>query len=166
LNGTLVILAMCEGNKCQEEMTGRRGEGRLVAMRKTVVNDTCTWETIRKIHIPRSAHFLDYSAITMNEEGRVALTSQEDSRLWIGQLNGRNEDGLWDIDAIEFDETVAQVYDFPRDHHCDIIYCNIEGIFWMNDNMVMAVSDKMKGKGMQNFRCFEKDQSVHVFVIP
>ena len=36
----------------------------------------------------------------------------------------------------------------------------------MDDEMLMAVSDKMKSKGRQDFRCHEKDQSIHAFVIP
>lgn len=36
----------------------------------------------------------------------------------------------------------------------------------MNDEMLMAVSDKMKSKGRQDFRCASKDQSIHAFVIP
>ena len=44
--------------------------------------------------------------------------------------------------------------------------CNVEGIHFMNDEMLMAVSDKMKSKGRQDFRCASKDQSIHAFVIP
>jgi hypothetical protein len=40
----------------------------------------------------------------------------------------------------------------------------VEGIHWINDNMLIAVSDKMKSR--QDFRCFDKDQSVHVFTLP
>jgi hypothetical protein len=50
--------------------------------------------------------------------------------------------------------------------NCEKVYCNIEGVEWLNDEMIVAVSDKMKGKGKQDFVCFDKDQSVHVFVLP
>ena len=31
----------------------------------------------------------------------------------------------------------------------------------MNDEMLMAVSDKMKSKGRRDFQCHEKDKSIH-----
>ena len=36
----------------------------------------------------------------------------------------------------------------------------------LGEEMLVAVSDKMKGKGRQPFRCLAKDQSIHVFVLP
>jgi len=41
-----------------------------------------------------------------------------------------------------------------------------KGLHFVSDDTLMAVSDKMKSKGKQDFQCFEKDQSVHVFVLP
>ena len=32
--------------------------------------------------------------------------------------------------------------------------------------VLVAVSDKMKGKGKQPYTCLEKDQSFHLFAIP
>jgi hypothetical protein len=154
LNGIITILGLCEGNHCSEAMKNDRGHGKLIAMQKVTNDDgSCTWATIRKIKIPSSANFLDYSSITLNpESGRTAITSQEDSAVWLGQLLGRTPAGLWDLDKLEFDEGEAMIYDFPKNDDCQTVYCNIEGIHWMNDNMLMAVSDKMKGRGKQDFR--------------
>jgi hypothetical protein len=58
------------------------------------------------------------------------------------------------------------VYNFPRDSNCEIQYCNIEGISFVDDNLLVAVSDKMKSGGKQPFRCLQKDQSIHTFVLP
>jgi len=136
-------------------------------MRKKVLEDgSCQWSTIRTIDIPESAFFKDYSAIALNPQGRVVITSQEESQVWFGNLIGKNEDGLWDIAKMEFSPKKTVVYDFPKNDQCQTIYCNVEGIHWINDEMLMAVSDKMKSKGKQDFRCFDKDQSVHVFVVP
>lgn len=170
-NKELIILGLCEGNYCSEERKKERGNGRMVAMRKTFLKDgTCTWATIRTINIPEHVDFLDYSATTISESGRVGITSQEDSKLWVGQLLGSvvldSGDTVWDVNTIEFDAGVGSMYDFPKNDLCQTIYCNIEGIHWINDDMVMAVSDKMKSKGKQDFQCFEKDQSVHVFILP
>jgi hypothetical protein len=62
--------------------------------------------------------------------------------------------------------SIGKVFDFPKNDNCETIYCNIEGVHWLNDDMIMAVSDKMKGRGKQDFICHDKDQSVHVFVLP
>jgi len=103
----------------------------------------------------------------MDATGRVAVTSQEDSSLWIGQLLGQDEKtGLWDIEKLAFDEDVGDVYYFPKNANCQTVYCNVEGVHFLNAEMVLTVSDKMKSKGKQDFRCFNKDQSVHVFVLP
>jgi len=167
VDGSLVILGLCEGNYCSQSRKGERGNGRLVAMRRvTFDNGECHWNTIRKIKLPESAYFKDYSAITMDEKGRVAISSQEDSQLWVGQLLGQKTSGLWDVDQIEFDQDVSRIFDFPKNSNCECIYCNIEGVHWINPEMIMAVSDKMKSKGKQDFKCFDKDQSVHVFVLP
>ena len=172
LNNEMVILGLCEGNHCSETRKNESGNGRLIAMRKTVENGSngkskCTWTTIRMINIPSSADFKDYSGITMNDSGRVGITSQENSQFWVGQLLGQDETtGLWDINQVEFDETIGKVFNFPKNDNCETVYCNIEGVHWLNDDMIIAVSDKMKGRGKQEFICHDKDQSVHVFVLP
>lgn len=166
VNNDLVVLGLCEGNYCSEERSKDNGNGRIIVMKKVIEDDSCKWSTIREIKIPSSANFHDYSDIALNEDGRVAITSQEDSQVWIGQLIGREDDGLWDIDALELSDEEAQVYDFPKNDKCKTVYCTIEGIEWMGAHMLLAVSDRMKSKGKQHFRCFEKDQSVHAFLIP
>ena len=193
LNNELVVLGLCEGNYCSEEYKDDTGNGRVIAMKKVVADDgSCSWSTIKKIKIPHSANFRDYSAMSMTKHGRIAISSQEESQVWIGDMVGQNDDGLWDIDALEFDGDFAEVYDFPKNDNCQTVYCNIEGIHWIGDNMLMAVSDKMKSRGKQDFRyvcacplslyglvgslltavlrfvnsCSRKDQSVHAFVIP
>mmetsp|Transcript_34364 Transcript_34364/g.61687 ORF Transcript_34364/g.61687 Transcript_34364/m.61687 type:complete len:135 (+) Transcript_34364:1097-1501(+) len=134
-------------------------------MRKVEEEDTCLWETVRVVKIPGSAAFLDYSAIDITSDGRVAITSQEDSSVWLGHASGIS-DGIIDPDAFEFEHYDSSVLQFPKDGGGHTIYCNIEGIHFMNDEMLMAVSDKMKSKGRQDFRCHDKDQSIHAFVIP
>ena len=149
-SGELFILGLCEGNHCSEERKADVGHGRVVLMKKNVLPDPyipggCTWETVRVIHIPRSAEFLDYSAIDITADGRVAITSQENSALWVGMAVGL-EKGVIDPDAFEFVEDSGVVYQFQKSDDCHTIYCNIEGIHWMNNEMLMGVSDKMKGK--------------------
>jgi hypothetical protein len=172
LNNEMIVLGLCEGNHCSETKKNESGNGRLVAMRKTVDTrpngkTSCLWTTIRMINIPSSANFDDYSGMTISSSGKVGISSQENSQFWVGQLLGQNEEtGLWNLDEVEFDPKVADVYDFPKNDSCETVYCNVEGVHWLNDDTIMAVSDKMKGRGKQDFICHDKDQSVHVFVLP
>ena len=73
-------------------------------MKKKVGDDItggCIWETIRKIKISSSAAFIDYSAIDISNDGRVVITSQENSALWLGQVTGITN-GVIDPDAFEW----------------------------------------------------------------
>ena len=105
----------------------------------------------------------------------VAITSQENSQLWIGELS-TGSDGEFDPEKAAFSQ--GTVYDFPRTADtCQVQYCNVEGIHWVSGGkktesdadppqMLVAVSDKMKSKGRQSAACQDKDQSVHLFMLP
>ena len=164
-NGALYILGLCEGNHCSEARKKDIGNGRVVLMKKSEEGPSCLWKTVRVVRIPESAAFLDYSAIDITASGRVVIASQEDSSVWLGRASGIS-DGIIDPDAFEFEDDSSSVLQFPKDGGCHTIYCNVEGIHFVNEDMLMAVSDKMKSKGRQDFRCHDKDQSIHAFVIP
>ena len=189
LDGELYMLGLCEGNHCAEGKRGRdKGNGRIVILRLKEFpllpggggegegEFPCAWVVHRTIDIPASARFQDYSAISIrSSDGTVAITSQEESQVWIGKLSHYNSladsakvggMGTFNPDKSELLEEGAVVYDFPRDTNCEVVYCNIEGIHWVNDQLLVGVSDKMKKGGKQDFRCLEKDQSIHVFVLP
>jgi hypothetical protein len=42
----------------------------------------------------------------------------------------------------------------------------LQGITWVTHNVIVGVSDQMKAKGKQPYRCMAKDQSIHVFTLP
>lgn len=129
-NNEIFVIGLCEGNFCgnNDGNTDSSGNGVSIVMKKEILQDgSCQWSTYRELEIPKTADFTDYSDITISDQGRVAITSQEDSKVWIGKLDGQNADGLWDIDDMAFDMTQLHVYGFPRDHHCNIIFCNVEG---------------------------------------
>lgn len=172
-DGSLYVVGLCEGNHCSEKTDLRQdaGNGKVVLMKKKIGDDIgfdgeeCIWETVAVIDIPSSAFFRDYSDIDITENGKVVITTQEDSALWIGKIYGI-ENGILLPEKLKFDDDIGQVFYFPKSNSCETIYCNIEGVVFKNDEMVVAVSDKMKSKGKQPHWCLEKDQSIHAFVVP
>jgi hypothetical protein len=150
LDGDLVVLGLCEGNHCSQSkgLKDDKGNGRLVAMKLTTrLDGSCEWSTIRTIKIPDTAYFGDYSSIDMDLSGRVMISSQEESQLWIGQLDGIQPNGLWNVTGMEFRKDKGMIFDFPKNSNCETIYCNIEGVHWVDEYTILAVSDKMKSKG-------------------
>mmetsp|Transcript_6367 Transcript_6367/g.11017 ORF Transcript_6367/g.11017 Transcript_6367/m.11017 type:complete len:142 (-) Transcript_6367:32-457(-) len=123
----------------------------------------CVWETFRTVKLPKSAAFRDYSDWDITDDGRVVISSQEDSMLWIGRAVGVGN-GTIDPDEFGFDSDVGDVYSFPKTERCETVYCNIEGIHFISEKRLVAVSDKAKGK--QDSSCSRKDQSLHVFALP
>lgn len=178
-DGVLYILGLCEGNFCSEKRGKEVGNGRVVVMAREDKPDApngCLWRTVKVLELPPSVRFVDYSAFAVHHSTQaVAVTSQENSQLWVAELSGAS-DGAFDPSTATFTE--GKVYDFPRTSGgCEVQYCNIEGIHWvsgsqdsnaegLNPQMLVAVSDKMKSKGRQPASCFEKDQSVHLFALP
>ena len=183
-DGVLYILGLCEGNHCSEARGKEAGNGRVVIMARednAAAPGGCHWRTVRTLALPPSVRFVDYSALAVHHSTQaVAVTSQENSQLWIGSLVG-GSDGDFDPTEAGFGGK-GTVYDFPRTSGaCEVQYCNIEGIHWVSGGkeggkeggkaggspqMLVAVSDKMKSKGRQPASCFDKDQSVHLFTLP
>ena len=79
---------------------------------------------------------------------------QENSALWVGSF---------DFDSMEF-RSSGEVYHFPRDNNCDMIYCTVEGLSWIDHSRIAVTLDRAKAD--QPFVCTAKDQSIAVFVLP
>jgi len=171
-NGETLLMGLCEGNFCSntDGVKNDPGHGRAVVMRRSSLgsNGTCTWETEKIVHIPQSAFFIDYSAIALSSRtGRVAITSQENATVWMGRF---------DMETLEFEEDQINsngsptntVFNFPRNSACEMEYCNIEGIAWLDEESgtLVTTSDQMKGKGKQSADCFKKDQSMQIIQVP
>jgi len=97
--------------------------------------------------------FEDYSALAIRGE-RIAVASQETSRVWLGKLRRRD----WTIAG------AGRQYDFPRTKRGKRLYSTVEGISWLSDETFVAVSDLTK-EGHPG-RCEAKDQSIHIFRLP
>lgn len=131
------------------------GTGKIPVLRKT----STKWEKIAEITLPSAAAFGDYADIAVYGS-KVAIVSQEDSRLWIGTLSETS----WSI-------TGGTTYSFPTGSSqgvvgagSNVLYGNIEGVSFISANQIVVVSDKVKSDqpGYQAY----KDQSVHIFNIP
>ena len=64
-------------------------------------------------------------------------------------------------ETVTFDE--GALFEFPRDEHGDVIFCNVEGVAWGGKGLLVTVSDRMKQN--QAERCGQCDQSIQVFRI-
>jgi hypothetical protein len=149
-NANNYLLALCEGNKCKGGKAGKRpGGGRVLLLEKRKKRWLCS----RTITLPSSLPFIDFSGMSI-AAGRLAIVSQVNSMLWVGQLN----DSEWTCSE-------GELYEFPRSEDGAIQYGNIEGIGWISPTRIVTVSDKRK-KTQQRDELTLKDQSVHVFEIP
>jgi hypothetical protein len=151
-DGQDYLLALCEGNKCKCGSQGRKpGGGRVQVFEKRRKR----WAHSATIALPATLPFVDYSGMSC-DRGRVAIVSQVNSMLWVGQFD---EAGWTWRDA-------GRLYEFPRSESGTIRYGNIEGVGWISPTRVVAVSDRRKKKSQPDKRLSEKDQSVHIFDIP
>jgi hypothetical protein len=151
-DGTDFVLALCEGNKCRCGAKGRKpGGGRVQLFEKKRKQ----WRHVDTIALPASVPFVDYSGLSI-DRGRVAIVSQENSMLWVGQFD---EAGWkWRDDG--------KLYEFPRADNGAIRYGNIEGVAWITPTRIVTVSDRRKKKTQPDKMLSGKDQSVHIFEIP
>jgi hypothetical protein len=146
------LLALCEGNKCQCGDKGRKpGGGRVQVFEKKRKQ----WRHSRTIALPTTLPFVDYSGMSI-DNGRVAIVSQVNSMLWVGQF----DEASWTW------HDAGLLYEFPRSDDGTIRYGNVEGVGWITRTRIVAVSDKRKKKNQPNKGLAEKDQSIHIFDIP
>jgi hypothetical protein len=151
-DGKDYLLALCEGNNCQCGEKGRTpGAGRVQVFEKA---KKC-WRHADTIALPKSLPFIDYSGMSL-DNGRVAVVSQENSMLWVGQF----DEAGWEW----CDE--GRLYEFPRSDDGSIRYGNIEGVGWISPTRVIAVSDRRKKSSQPEKALSDTDQSIHIFEIP
>ena len=146
------LLALCEGNNCKCGSKGRKpGGGRVQLFKKKKRR----WAHASTIALPTTLPFVDYSGMSI-DRGRVAIVSQENSMLWVGQF----DEASWAW------RDYGLLYEFPRSEDGKIRYGNIEGVGWISPTQIVTVSDRRKKKSQPDEELSEKDQSVHIFDIP
>jgi hypothetical protein len=144
------LLALCEGGNCRGRGKDRNhGRGRILVLEL----HRRVWRPIARIKLPRSAKFRDYSGMAILGD-RLAVVSQESSRIWLGRLRARG----WVIAGR------GRTYEFPRTKKGKKVYCTVEGISWLTPRTLVAVSDLRKKKHPNRGR--KTDQSIHIFSVP
>jgi len=114
--------------------------------------DECIWETMKILDVPKTAYFRDYSDMDITNDGKIIISTQQESAVWVGRLKGIDE-GLLDPNIVHFDkDEKGVILSFPKTDSCYTKYCNIEGVKVLNERMIMAVSGMMQGHGLQDFR--------------
>jgi hypothetical protein len=83
------------------------------------------------------------------DHGRVAVVSQVNSMLWVGQF----DEAGWEW------RDAGRLYEFPRSDQGTIRYGNIQGVDWINPTRIVTVSDRGKRKNQPDKGLSEKDQS-------
>jgi hypothetical protein len=148
--GRHYLLAMCEGNKCRESRTRKkRGQGRIQVLERR----RRMWHPVARIKLPRYAAFKDFAGMALLGD-RLAVVSQESSRLWIGRLRP----ATWTIAGH------GRIYDLPRTKKGKKLYGTVEGISWLSPRTLVAVSDFRKKRHPKRYA--RTDQSIHIFSIP
>lgn len=155
-SGRSFLLGLCEGNHCRGGGKGKQsGHGRIVVMERTYNEGKCIFKTVNIAHLPSEVDFEDYSAMALWNGSTIGITSQQNAALFVGEFSVGE-------DNIEVGS--GRVYDFPRTDECEIEFCNVEGLHFLEAKLVVVVSDSMKKK--QPFRCRRRDESIHVMAIP
>ena len=152
-DGTDYLLALCEGNKCRCGRQGRKpGGGRILLFEKKKKR----WVHSQTIALPTSVPFCRLLRYVDQRLVRVAVVSQVNSMLWVGQFN--KSEWQW--------HDPGQLFKFPHSGRGDIRYGNIEGVAWLTLMRIVTVSDRRKKKEQPDDKLSEKDQSIHIFDIP
>lgn len=146
------LFALCEGNECKCGKKGRTpGGGRV----QVFVKKKKRWAHSQTIALPSTIPFEDYSGMSVSD-GRVAIVSQVNSMLWVGQFDRSD----WTC------HEAGQLYEFPRFDDGAIRYGNIEGVAWLSPTRIATVSDRRKKSSQPDKRLRETDQSIHLFDLP
>lgn len=144
--GETFLLVLCEGNDCDAgDISKTSGAGRV----KVFEHRKNTWTYIASLRLPKALNFIDYSGMDINADNQLVIVSQESSSLWVGVLDSDN----WQITE------PGIIYRFPSNEQDELVYCNLEGVAWIDDKNLVLVSDARKIG--QPSSCKEKDQSIH-----
>ena len=149
--GQEYVLALCENNLCKDD-DSPAGEGRVLLLALT----DGIWTTQARLKLPESVAFLNYSDISLANNGddsyTVAVVSHKSSAVWLGTLST----SPWALTG------PSKFYVFPRSAEGAVRYCSVEGITFLGPSVLAAVSDKSDGEEA----CADEEESIHIFQMP
>ena len=82
------------------------------------------------------------------------LSAQSDSQVWIGRFNWET----WEF----VDE--GTLYNLPRNDACQVTYCNIGAVQWLDDRRITLASGVAQPG--DPWPCFSKSESLHQMLLP
>lgn len=138
------LFGLCEGRGCNSDDTKNAdGSGIIQVFEKT----TEGWGYVGPLFLPEEVDFRDFSDLAIHD-GHVAVVSQLSSKLWLGKISSVGD--FWEL-------AHGEIYRFPRKKK-KTLYCNIEGVDWVNDSQLVMVSDMASST-----RCKKKQMMIHLF---
>ncbi len=181
VEGKGLLLALCEGTKCGNNNGGR-------GLIRTFQRNNEQWVKVGDILLPENkAKFGDFSGLAITTEGeenksllKMAVVSQEDKKIWVGRISlAEWESTLGQNRDLDLAADQGEVYLFPKRRiskkeaekfNLDqskkyAVYCNVEGLAWVDRNILVAVSDRVKNKQKEK-ACPAGQMSIHMFRIP
>lgn len=147
LGGRDCILGLCEGNYGRGGRRGREpGHGRL----QLFARGKRDWEHVRELELPPEAAFEDYASLDVRGQA-ITVASQSSSAVWLGRIEGLEGRGTFLHEG---------VLAFPRDRKGRPRYGSVEGVAWVAQDELVAVSDQHETSSPGLHR------AVHRFRIP
>ncbi len=71
--------------------------------------------------------------------------------------------GVVDWESWEFKDE-GDLYHLPRNEACEMVYCNIAAVQWLDDRRITVASGVALPGGP--WACFSKAESLHQFLLP
>eukprot|EP01062_Namystynia_karyoxenos_P044734 TRINITY_DN32_c0_g1_i1.p1 TRINITY_DN32_c0_g1~~TRINITY_DN32_c0_g1_i1.p1 ORF type:complete len:2197 (+),score=547.74 TRINITY_DN32_c0_g1_i1:110-6592(+) len=142
---------------------GPLGNGTIYALRR----EGGRYVVARELLTPRA--MTDYTGLSVDAQGRVLITSLQDSRILVAQLAQGAE--------LAFDPSVAAFFDPPRHPSGAHAHCNIVGVAWITDATGTAVQDDegyfrlatasgSRHGATQGPDCVSEELSIHIWQLP
>ena len=130
------------------------GNGTILVLQSTGGILPDEWEVVTTIQLPsNSASFDDYAGLDVTSDGTIAVVSQQDAKLWLGQLD-------FDTWTIVGDEDAGTTYTFPKENG-SVVFCNVEGVSFLESNRIVISTDSD-----DKSPCDTYAESVATFTIP
>jgi len=152
-NGEIYVLALCEGNACEPKGPEFEKNGTILVLKfnSNLFSEFGEWKVVASISLPQNnAGFSDYAGMDVFQNQWIAVVSQEDSSLWVGELDITT----WKIKGEGY-KTI-----FPLNGDEKMQFCNVEGISWITRDTIVVTTDSSDADKPE---CCPYSQSISIF---